>query len=905
MLRAPALALLACLIVVPAAHAADILSLRTVHAFQRADAASIFDPVRRRLLVVGGTGPGVPNSLAVLDLAGFPTWSWPQVDGAAPPSNLPYMPAVYDPVRDRMIVLEGSTLWSLKLSEPMAWSHVSVAGEPQPLAGTGVVYDSKRDRLIGFGRTGATSATWTLSLGDSPTWAPLAFAGGVPPYHERAAVAYDADQDRMVVACGNTAAGAASDTWNLTFTGGIPTWNPVAVTGAIPSPRYEPVSAYDPVSKSLYVFSGISGTSSVTGAYRLDLDTNNWEVLASSQPPGRGGAAAAWDSIGARFIFAGGLAPEKNPSVRGDLWQWSDGWSELQNTGGSYGTANLFSFDPVGRRFAAMADDRPVFLSMTDSTWTLAGPRYHAYDRLGSFYEPSTNLLCIYSADTLSSIHPGPGAGWSRSATTGDKPLFETCGPTFVDTPRHRLLVIGGHTVSLLSGYSTLAIYALDYTTATWSTLPSSSPMGVRTTPTLLDTRRDRLLFFGGVTVHTLTKAQYNDLWSFDPATLEWRQMNPGGTIPSARYYFSAAYDSSRDRVVVLGGLKNGSAPGEMIPAGGVYHLDLSNGDGTWSRYDPAGEPVPGRMDDEGGYDGVADRLFSPLITGRFYDLSFANEPPFVTVMPPPTVWEPGAIRNVIVRLKQNHMTLRTYSWSLGSQRTWPGFPLLGSLQLSDTTAVDIPIGIPVPDSVATGIDTLTFTISDGFTNDLDSFVIGDAASPSPWALFQALVERNHVRLAWWSADRSGAVADIERRSMSGAWEPRATVAVSGDGFVRFEDEAVEPGMRYAYRAGIAGTWSEEAWVDVPAASLAFSCDGLVFRGALAVGFTLPSAAPARLEAFDVAGRRVATREIGGAGDHVLELAPSGALRRGVYFLRLSQGGARVTTRAVVLGSRD
>jgi len=73
----------------------------------------------------------------------------------------------------------------------------------------------------------------------------------------------------------------------------------------------------------------------------------------------------------------------------------------------------------------------------------------------------------------------------------------------------------------------------------------------------------------------------------------------------------------------------------------------------------------------------------------------------------------------------------------------------------------------------------------------------------------------------------------------------------------------------------------------------------------LTVTFTLPSAAPARLEAFDLAGRRVADRDVSGAGLHSVELAPAGTLRGGVYFLRLTQGGARATARAVVLSGRE
>ena len=73
--------------------------------------------------------------------------------------------------------------------------------------------------------------------------------------------------------------------------------------------------------------------------------------------------------------------------------------------------------------------------------------------------------------------------------------------------------------------------------------------------------------------------------------------------------------------------------------------------------------------------------------------------------------------------------------------------------------------------------------------------------------------------------------------------------------------------------------------------------------GALAVGFTLPSAAPASIELLDVAGRRVAGREVGslGAGHHTLDLGERLRLAPGLYLVRLTQGANTRVTRVAVL----
>jgi parallel beta-helix repeat protein len=77
---------------------------------------------------------------------------------------------------------------------------------------------------------------------------------------------------------------------------------------------------------------------------------------------------------------------------------------------------------------------------------------------------------------------------------------------------------------------------------------------------------------------------------------------------------------------------------------------------------------------------------------------------------------------------------------------------------------------------------------------------------------------------------------------------------------------------------------------------------GAATRG-LEVAFTLPDATRARLDVLDVAGRVIASSEVGGRepGEHMLELAGRGGLAPGIYFLRLRQGTNEAHTRVAVL----
>jgi hypothetical protein len=70
--------------------------------------------------------------------------------------------------------------------------------------------------------------------------------------------------------------------------------------------------------------------------------------------------------------------------------------------------------------------------------------------------------------------------------------------------------------------------------------------------------------------------------------------------------------------------------------------------------------------------------------------------------------------------------------------------------------------------------------------------------------------------------------------------------------------------------------------------------------GALTVHFSLPTDAPAQLELLDVAGRRIASHEVG-IGQHTLDLGQGQHVAPGLYLVRLTQGVNTRTTRAVVL----
>jgi hypothetical protein len=67
------------------------------------------------------------------------------------------------------------------------------------------------------------------------------------------------------------------------------------------------------------------------------------------------------------------------------------------------------------------------------------------------------------------------------------------------------------------------------------------------------------------------------------------------------------------------------------------------------------------------------------------------------------------------------------------------------------------------------------------------------------------------------------------------------------------------------------------------------------------VDFSLPNGGRATLSLFDVSGRRVASREVGGLGGGHHNVVLAERLPAGMYMVRLSQGGRSLSTSAAVV----
>jgi hypothetical protein len=185
--------------------------------------------------------------------------------------------------------------------------------------------------------------------------------------------------------------------------------------------------------------------------------------------------------------------------------------------------------------------------------------------------------------------------------------------------------------------------------------------------------------------------------------------------------------------------------------------------------------------------------------------------------------------------------------------------------------------------------------------------LVTDGPVATQLALARATANARGVSLRWYSADGPALRATIERSAGGAGWAFLADVTADGDGYLEYEDTSVTPGTRYGYRVvwqdGAVTRTGGEAWITVPR-ELALALEAPSpnpSHGAVALAVTLPDARGARLDVLDVAGRRVAGRDLTGlgAGRHVVTLREAEALGPGLYVVQLAQAGGMRRVRLV------
>ena len=306
-----AISILVVSLAAPCGASADTLPTR----FDRH--SGVYDSARARSVIFGGfDGLSRSNQTWSLTLADTPHWDSLASVNPAPPGRAGHC-AIYDPVRDQLVVFGGSPeggaglneTWTRSLASPETWTQLSPAGQlPSPRLYSSAIYDPLRDRMLifGGGLSGYFNDVWALSLGGTPRWDSLAVApGSIPSPRQGHAAIYDPLRDRMIVFGGLF---ASTVTWQFSFSNAA--WTPISTLGAPPSARSGHSATYDPVGDRLLVFGGLDGNGQrLNEVYELSLGgVPTWSRLAptGSLPSPRFYHSADYDLSRHAIVVFGG-----------------------------------------------------------------------------------------------------------------------------------------------------------------------------------------------------------------------------------------------------------------------------------------------------------------------------------------------------------------------------------------------------------------------------------------------------------------------------------------------------------------------------------------------------------------------------------------------------------------------
>lgn len=384
--------------------------------------SAIYDPIADRMIVFGGWDGGTYRN-DVWELRFTPSVEWHEIsaDGTLPLSRRDAS-AVYDPLRQRMILFGGSRTadyrrdaWALSLNGAPTWSSLSTTGGPPGgRAAHAAVYDPVQDRMFvfgGFDGTNYLNNMWSLSLATN-TWSLVTPAGGAPSARSNTSLIYSATNGNFVLYDGTT---RLSDVWRLSTQGAF-TWTQLTIPPGNPPDRYYCSFVLSSSTSSLLLFGGLYENTRKNDLWKYTASgTSQWSQVtpSGSAPPARQSQATAMDQVHSRMLVFGGIGSSDNPL--NDVWNLtiapSLAWSRVLPSGSSpdsrFGASLIY--DEARNRFILFG----------------GGP-------YGLFYNDSWELV----------LEPSPA--WRRLTPAGAAPAARSYHTAIYDAARDRMLIFGG-----------------------------------------------------------------------------------------------------------------------------------------------------------------------------------------------------------------------------------------------------------------------------------------------------------------------------------------------------------------------------------------------------------------------------------------------------------------------------
>jgi hypothetical protein len=273
-----------------------------------------------------------------------------------------------------------------------------------------------------------------------------------------------------------------------------------------PSPRLSPMMAYDPISKKIVLFGGVTSAGYLNDTWTFD-GTNWTQVSPANVPPGRTSGNMTYDRVTKKLVLFGGYAG--NGQYLKDTWLW-DG-----------ATSNWLPTNPAISPTAATAP-----LVFTDPK-TGHAMTWGGFD--GNRYQNTTWLWT--------------GTTW-KNLQIQTSPFARSCSMYGYD-PVHKSVVV----FSGLSDGNPNTTWTWDGTA--WNLQnPPSQPPGRYCGSGAFDSAMNGVVGFGG----GVGGPDLNDTWLWDGSTWQAVLVNHR---PPVREGAGMAYDTALGHIILFGGLQN------------------------------------------------------------------------------------------------------------------------------------------------------------------------------------------------------------------------------------------------------------------------------------------------------------------------------------------------------------
>lgn len=501
--------------------------------------AADFDPIRNKTVLYGGAITTLDASNTVTTVTNYnDTWefdgqNWTQTGSDGPKIDGPIM--VWDAARSQMLLMgttdAGTVLMYSYQPSNGSWQAITPPTLPDCVNSASMVYQSHDQKVVLFGGTCTLSST----IGDTWEWDGTTWTKVTTTILRTTgeAMAYDPVRHQTIMFGGTVAFGAPQ---SGTFVYSRHTWSAVGFTDS-PSPRSLVGFATDPVSGSIWLYSGLNDAGNLDDFWQYRNGT--WSALPiTNGPVSCISPGVAYDSDRARLVVV---------CADSTLFEWDGSvWKQALNLK-TTPPARRFSsatYDPSLKKFVLFGGYEDNIYGYINETWLWDGTSWtQQRNNTGPrrslaalWFDPVLKKTVLFGGigqsskdariDRYNDMWALDSTGWKQITLSGDVPAPRYGALTAVDPQANTVLLFGGLKLDV-SGVLQSQVYANDtwqWDGAKWTELQPASVPPVRENGGMaFDPTTNQLVMFGGYAGYYL-----GDLWGWTGSNWVVR----GGVLP-------------------------------------------------------------------------------------------------------------------------------------------------------------------------------------------------------------------------------------------------------------------------------------------------------------------------------------------------------------------------------------